>query len=68
MYAVFYRLNKINYRSVDKSGLLQELETTSKQSALKRSATVEYTPNSFLSVEHALSNTTTLKDDTKYSH
>lgn len=65
VYAMFKQ--KIKYRNVDKSVLLEELQTT-KGSTLKRSATVEYTPNSFMSVEHASSNAATLRDDTKYAH
>lgn len=62
----FTILSKINDRSVDKFMLLEELQPTIKRSAMKRSATVVYTPNPLLPVEHASSDAATLMDDTKY--
>ena len=45
--------------------LLGELQPTIKHGALKRSATVAYTPSSLMPVEETLSDAATLMDNTK---
>ena len=67
-YILLTILSKTNDSSVDKFLLLEELQPTIKRSALKRSATVAYTPNPLLPVEHASSDAATLNDDIKYAY